>query len=210
MVKVVSLKTFHGRVTVELDNGRRYHLKPLDLIGFPLSENTEIDESVFERKVLLSQYPDALNTAVAMLARRACSRKEIRDKLLSRGWCEETADMVLTKLDQKNLLDDQDFSDQWTRYRSSGKYGSNRIYRELRFKGVDEEIARAAVGSLDEEEQLNAAACYAVKAAARSKPGEDIHKSRSRVMQSLVRRGFSWETARAACDRVFDPDDRNE
>ena len=210
MVKVVSLKTVRGKVTVELDNGRRYHLKPADLVGFPLSENDEIDEAVFERKVLLSQYPEALNTAVAMLARRACSRKEIRDKLLSRGWCEETADMVLTKLDQKNLLDDRDFSEQWTRYRSSGRYGTNRIYRELRFKGVDEETARAAVGSLDEEEQLNSAADFAVRSAARCKPGEDIRKSRSRVMQALVRRGFSWEIARAACNRAFEPDDDND
>ena len=210
MVKVVSLKTVRGKVTVELDNGRRYHLKPADLVGFPLSENDEIDEAVFERKVLLSQYPEALNTAVAMLARRACSRKEIRDKLLSRGWCGETADMVLTKLDQKNLLDDRDFSEQWTRYRSSGRYGTNRIYRELRFKGVDEETARAAVGSLDEEEQLNAAADFAARSAARCKPGEDIRKSRNRVMQALVRRGFSWEIARAACSRVFEPDDDNE
>ena len=209
MVKVVSLKTVRGKVTVELDNGRRYHLKPADLVGFPLSENDEIDEAVFERKVLLSQYPEALNTAVAMLARRACSRKEIRDKLLSRGWCEETADMVLTKLDQKNLLDDRDFSEQWTRYRSSGRYGTNRIYRELRFKGVDEETARAAVGSLDEEDQLNAAADFAARSAARCKPGEDIRKSRNRVMQALVRRGFSWEIARAACSRVFEPDDDN-
>ena len=210
MVKVVSLKTVRGKVTVELDNGRRYHLKPADLVGFPLSENDEIDEAVFERKVLLSQYPEALNTAVAMLARRACSRKEIRDKLLSRGWCGETADMVLTKLDQKNLLDDRDFSEQWTRYRSSGRYGTNRIYRELRFKGVDEETARTAVGSLDEEEQLNAAADFAARSAARCKPGEDIRKSRNRVMQALVRRGFSWEIARAACSRVFEPDDDNE
>ena len=210
MVKVVSLKTVRGKVNVELDNGRRYHLKPADLVGFPLSENDKIDEAVFERKVLLSQYPEALNTAVAMLARRACSRKEIRDKLLSRGWCGETADMVLTKLDQKNLLDDRDFSEQWTRYRSSGRYGTNRIYRELRFKGVDEETARAAVGSLDEEEQLNAAADFAARSAARCKPGEDIRKSRNRVMQALVRRGFSWEIARAACSRAFEPDDNNE
>ena len=38
MVKVVSLKTVRGKVIVELDNGRRYHLKPADLVGFPLSE----------------------------------------------------------------------------------------------------------------------------------------------------------------------------
>ena len=44
MVKVVSMKTVRGNVTVELDNGRRYHLKSSDLVGFPISEDTEIDD----------------------------------------------------------------------------------------------------------------------------------------------------------------------
>ena len=199
---------------IELDNGRRYFLKQSDLITFPVSDNAEFEESDFERGILICQYPEALNAAVAMLARRACSRKEIRDKLLSRRWCEETADMVLAKLDQQNLLDDRDFSEQWTRYRSSGHYGTDRIYRELRYKGVDEETARAAVGTVDEDDQLNAATEFARKAASRRNQEEDIRKTRSRILQSLVRRGFSWNFAHTACERVLachdDPSDPNE
>lgn len=207
MVKVSSLNTVRGKICIELDNGRRYYLKKSDLVGFPLCEDMEIDEASFERRILLCQYPDALNAAVAMLARRACSRKEIRDKLLARGWCDETADMVLAKLDQQNLLNDQDFSNQWTRYRTAGNYGENRIYRELRHKGIDEETARAAIGSVHEDDQILAASRLAEKAVSRRKPDEDICRTRNRVIQALVRRGFSWDIARAACEQVFRSED---
>ena len=172
-------------------------------IGKHIGQRVQLEDSEFERKILLCQYPEALNTAVAMLARRACSRREIRDRLLSRGWCQETVDMIFAKLDQQNLLDDRDFSDQWTRYRASGNYGTGRIYRELRSKGIDEETALESIGSVSPEDQLESASALAMKAASRSKPGEDLFRIRNRVLQALIRRGFSWDIARAACDRAF-------
>ena len=85
MVRVSSITTVRGGVVIELDDGRRYKIRHSDLAGFPVYENMEMEDSSFEKKILLCQYPEALNAAVAMLARRACSRREIRDKLLSRG-----------------------------------------------------------------------------------------------------------------------------
>ena len=207
MVRVSSITTVRGGVVIELDDGRRYKIRHSDLAGFPVYENMEMEDSSFEKKILLCQYPEALNAAVAMLARRACSRREIRDKLFSRGWCQETVEMVFAKLDQQNLLDDRDFSGQWTRYRASGNYGTGRIYRELRSKGIDEETALESIGSISEEDQLEAASVLAVKAASRSRPGEDIFRVRNRILHALIRRGFSWEIARAACDRAIRPCD---
>ncbi len=75
MVKVSSVTTVRGRVVIELDDGRRYKIRHSDLAVFPVYENMEMEDSAFEKKILLCQYPEALNTAVAMLARRACSRR---------------------------------------------------------------------------------------------------------------------------------------
>ena len=207
MDRVSSVTVTGSRVRVAFDSGRIYTLKKQDLLEFPLRENDSVEEKAFHEFVLLHQYPDALNTAVAMLARRACSRKEISDKLISRHCCDEVVELVLYKLEKEKLLNDHDFSEQWTRYRSGGHYGPARIYRELRMKGVDEETAREAVSSVDEEEQTVAALDLAVKAARKSKPGEDLRKSRQRVLRTLVSHGFSWDTAREAVDKAFPPED---
>lgn len=203
MEHVSALVTIRSKVRVEFDSGKSYLLKKIDLLDFPLQENDEVDEKSFHQFVLLHQYPDALNTAVAMLARRACSRKEIADKLSARGICEEVAELVLYKLEKEKLLNDQDFSEQWTRYRAGGNYGPARIYRELRMKGVDEETARNAVSAVDEEDQAQKALSLAVKGFSRAKPGEDPRKVRQRVLRSLISRGFDWDTAKEACDNAW-------
>ncbi len=203
MAYICSLTDMKGKVRIELDNGLKYVLKKKDLPDAPLHENDEVDEKEFHHFVLIHQYPDALNTAVAMLARRACSRKEIADKLASRGFCDEVTALVLYKLEKERLLNDQDFSDQWTRYRSGSHYGPNRIYRELRMKGIDEDTAREALSSIDKNDTSQKALDLALKTCRKSSPGEDPRKIRQRVLRSLVSRGFDWDTAREACDKAM-------
>lgn len=204
MERVSALTNIRNKIRVEFDSGKTYLLKKTDLLDYPLQVNDEVDEKAFHQFVLLHQYPDALNTAVAMLARRACSRKEIADKLSSRGCCEEVTALVLFKLEKEKLLNDRDFSDQWTRYRAGGNYGPSRIYRELRMKGVDEETAREAVSSIDDEDQAQKAYALAIKGFRKSKPGEDPRKVRQRILRSLISHGFDWDTAREACDKAFE------
>ncbi len=207
MERVSALIPVNKKIRVEFDSGKKYTLKKTDLLDFPLHENDEVDEKAFHQFVLLHQYPDALNTAVTMLARRACSRKEISDKLASRGCCDEVTALVLFKLEKEKLLNDQDFSEQWTRYRAGGNYGPVKIYRELRMKGIDEETARGAVSAIEEEDQSAKALDLAMKGFCRMKPGEDPRKARQRVLRSLISRGFDWDTAKEACDKAFSSDE---
>ena len=69
--------------------------------------------------------------------------------------------------------------------------------------GVDEDTAREAVSSVDEEDQSAAALDLARKGVRKMKPGEDPRKARQRVLRSLVQRGFDWDVAKEACDRAF-------
>ena len=191
------------KTRIELENGSVYALKKNVLSEFPVAEDSEIDEEQFLQFVRLHQYPEALNTAVSMLARRACSRKEIEDRLRRNDFCDDVIELVMYKLEKENLLNDQDFSSQWTRYRSSGHYGPNRIYRELRMKGVDEETAREAVDEIDDGDRLRMAVDLALKGFRKARPGEDPRKVQQRVLRTLVQRGFDWDTARSACSHAL-------
>ena len=195
MDRVVSIVPLGNKVRVSFESGKEYILKKPALLEFTLSENSMVDEAQFLQFVRLNQYPDALNSAVSMLARRACSRKEIADKLNQHGFCDDVTALVLYKLEKEKLLDDEDFSRQWTRYRAGGNYGPARIYRELRMKGVDEETARDAVSEIDEEDQVQKARDLAAKAMHKVKPGEDPRKTRQRVLRTLISRGFDWDVA---------------
>lgn len=144
-------------------------------------------------------YARALNRAVAMLARRPCSKKEIRDRLKRTQFPDETVDLVIYKLEKENLLDDEAFCAQWIRYRLSGRYGPALIRRELRLKGITDDIIESSFSCLDEEEEQNNAVTLARKAWKRAKSTDDKYKTRQKIISFLVRKGYKWETARSAC-----------
>ena len=177
---------------------------PLSLFrARPMAEGEAIDLEEYEHWLLLHQYRPALEKAVSLLAARAHSRREIEQKLLRTGYRPGTVEMVLYKLEKERLLDDADFARQWVETRSSRKMGRERIARELRQKGVDEEEAAAALEEIDAEEQLAAAAALVEKAAARIKPGEDPRRAAQRITGMLIRRGYSWDVAREALSQAM-------
>ncbi len=210
MEVIVSVTPIRSKVWFELDGGEKHWLprKAAQETGWKIGDLVAPED--FRRRVLLAQYPHGLNLAIAMLARRPCSRGEIAAKLKSARYMDETAEMVLYKLEREKLLNDRDFALQWARSRLNRKYGAYRIQQELRQKGVSGEDLEVAMESLDEEELLTQAITLARKGLARGKPGEDPRKTRQRVLASIVRRGFSWDLARQACSQVLSEQDADE
>ena len=143
-----------------------------------------------------------MNHAVSMLARRPCSRGEIRSRLVSRRYMEDVADLVVYKLEKENLLNDREFCDQWIRFRTARHFGPAVIRRELRMKGIPPDMIEEALAQAEPPDHEDHALVLARKAWARSKAGEDVRKTRQRVITSLIRKGYSWEDARIACDKA--------
>ena len=56
-----------------------------------------------------------------------------------------------------------------------------------------------AFESINEKVGMEKAESLARKAWMRRKPDEDIRKSRQKIIGLLVRKGYSWDTAKAAC-----------
>ena len=200
---IESITVNRSKVWIELDSGEKAWVWKKDFPAMDLSEGQEIDAESFSRLILTRQYRSGLDKAVEMLARRACSQGEIEKKLRTLQYDPQTIEMVVYKLQRENLLDDASFSEQWARYRSQGKYGSRRIYQELRQKGVPEETARNALESIDEEDQMAQAVLLAKKGLSRPKAGEDPRKTLQRAVNMLIRRGYDWDTAKQACQTAL-------
>ena len=199
MVTIQSIAFVRSMACILLEDGRKIWLTRSDLLESGWREGASVDREDFERFVSLRQYPRALNQAVAMLARRPCSKGEISQNLRRHRYADDVIGLVICKLEKENLLNDQEFSELWIQQRSR-KYGSRRIRQELRTKGVPESTAEEALSSLSEEEMLESATVLAAKAWSKAKPGEDLRKTRQRIIASLVRKGFDWDLAKQASD----------
>lgn len=88
------------------------------------------------------------NAALAMLARRDHSQKELEQKLRSKfsiSAIELTA--LLDALRAHDYLNDRRFAQSYTRARMRKGFGPERIKLELREKGVEDEFIAAAISS---------------------------------------------------------------
>lgn len=199
MVKIVRIDHIRTGIRVILDTGNEYLLKSEDLSVTGFAEGAEYTQEEFDHLINLCQYPRALNHAVAMLARRPYSKSEIRSRLLRTGFVTDICELVIYKLEKENLLNDTEFCEQWIRYRMGRKYGPAYIRRELRTKGIPDNVILSVMQNQDDTEELKNAVSLAVKSWMRIKPGEDIRKTRQKIIASLVRKGYDWDTAKRAC-----------
>lgn len=200
---ITAIRRERGKMRITINDATEVLVPLLLFRERPLSEGQPLNLEEYDQWLMVRQYRHALDKAVAALAARACSRKEIEGKLLRIGYRPCTVEMVLYKLEREHLLDDADFARQWVEARCK-KLGRRRIAQELRQKGISAEQTDEALKQVDEEEQLACAASLASKALGRAKSGEDPRKTAQRIIAAIVRRGYGYDVARKALQQVMD------
>jgi regulatory protein len=146
----------------------------------PVAEGPDADPESVARKILLDQ-----------LTGQARSRRELSDKLAKRHVPEEVATALLDRFEEVGLVDDEAFARSWIASRQPGKGLARRaLAQELRRKGIDDEVARAALDEIDPEDEESAARAL-VRKKLRSLGGVDETTATRRLVGMLARKGYS-------------------
>lgn len=133
----------------------------------------------------------ATDICYALLTARARTRVELKEALLRKGIREETAEVVLGKFDRAGLIDDAAFAEVWVRSRHAYQgLGRRALARELRQKGVADEVAAEAVAAVDDEAEQERAR-ELVRKKLRSMSGVDDQAKIRRLVGALARKGYA-------------------
>lgn len=135
------------------------------------------------------------NMVLRQLTGAARTRAQLERSLSRKGVPDDMAAAVLDRFEEVGLVDDQAFAQMWVESRA-GNLGRSRraLLAELAAKGVPLDTARAAVGSLDEESEDQAAQAFAERRF-RTMGGLDRRVAEHRLFGALARRGFSHAVA---------------
>ncbi|KGE05053.1 regulatory protein RecX [Pseudohaliea rubra] len=90
----------------------------------------------------------ARKAAMDLLARREHSRRELLRKL-GRRFAPQVLEGALEQLVRDGLQSDGRFAESYVRHRSERGYGPLRLVRELRERGIDNDLADRAVAGAD-------------------------------------------------------------
>lgn len=199
---LTGVRRIHGRAVLTLSNGETLSMPRAMLKERPYRGGTPFDRDSFETFLRERAYPFAMEKAVALLASRARTEREIADALRQNAYPEQTVARVMARLHEAGYLDDGDFAEQWAAFRASKGLGERRIRMELRQKGVDADTIERALSSVDEEDQMDGA----LKAARKAARGKELSQpsERQKVLAALARRGYDYATARAALAHLME------
>jgi regulatory protein len=135
--------------------------------------------------------------AVATLARKMRTVRDLRRLMRNRAEPgeagEQAMDAVIARLKELNYLSDTRFAADYARLRKENeKFGKRRVERDLMQKGVEKELIASTVSAAYEDvDEVALARAYCEKKRIRQPEGVDSKKETARVINRLLRAGFS-------------------
>ncbi|HEX5539842.1 MAG TPA: recombination regulator RecX [Methylophilaceae bacterium] len=150
-------------------------------------------------KATTNPEPSLRARALAYLARREYSLKELRHKLLGFATEDDDLDALLQDFKQRGWLSDERFAEQVVHARQ-GRYGSLKVAHELREKGVADSLVDQATAALDDMQ--NARHVWQKKYGKLPASREEWAKQ-ARFLQS---RGFGFDVIKRVLNSAPDDD----
>lgn len=179
-----------NRFSIFLDGEFAFGVHRDVLLQAGIAKGEKLTEKRIRSILDLENRKQAESKALSLLAYRARSIKEIKDRLKQKGYSEKVIDGVLHELKRLGLVDDTEFAILFARSRIKNKpMGRLMLEHEMKQKGlltddIDKGIEAAYEGT--DERQL-------ALELARKKIPQAALNSKNRVSDLLRRRGFSWD-----------------
>ena len=188
------------RVNLFLDGGFAFALSVSVAQEWGLSEGKQLSEAEVAELKRREQEARAMASALRLLSYRPRSEAEVRGRLARHGVDGAVTQAVVSRLAELQYLDDVAFAESWRRAREGSDPRSPWVVRrELRSKGVSQEIADEAVAGLVEEESAYRAAQKGARKLARVGREE----FRKKLTGYLAYRGFTPSVVRLTVQRLW-------
>jgi regulatory protein len=144
---------------------------------------------------------DALELACGYLNRRERTAAEVRRHLENRGCEAQAIEDAVEALRRDGLLDDARYARMFTEdKRTLEHWGSERIARALRERGIDRELVESALAEVGDEHEDDLGRALALLRRRFSGPPRD-RRDRDRAFGVLLRKGYDSELASDALTR---------
>ena len=138
--------------------------------------------------------------ALKILGNRSFSEQEMYKRLTGKGETDEDAAEAVRWLVELGYINDPEYATMIVRYYSDKGYGVTRIRDELYKRGIPRDLWDGKLDEINEDDMDDAALSFLKKKLKGSDDKDDLR----RASDALVRRGFSYDDARAAVNRYLE------
>ena len=191
-----------NRVSVYLDGEFAFGIHSDVLIKSGIGKGDEISAQKIADILSLENRKAAMEKAYRLLAVRARSEKELKDRLRGEKYSDDAIAWVLQELMRLGLIDDKSFAIQFSKSRVSLKpVGAFYLRQELKQKGLAENHIETGIEeAFKEKSEVNMAMDLAKKKKSQMTSVEEL-RAKKKLSDFLLRRGFGWEIVNDILDQ---------
>lgn len=195
ITKIEQQKKNIHRYSIFLDEEYSFSVSEDTLINLSLKKGMTIDKEELEKILEQEDMNLCKNYGLKLLGYRARSECEIKDKMLSKGYNEESIKEAIKYLKEFKYIDDEEYAKSYIKDRVNiKKLGYNRIKNELYQKHIDSTIVENTLNEVfNGEDEYRRALALAEKKRNTSYKNDDFQAAYRKLGGFLQRKGYSMD-----------------
>lgn len=142
-------------------------------------------------------------SAIKLIERSYKTEKELRKRLMEKGYTESSIHRAISFLKEYSFVDDDKYAEAVVKYKSV-REGKNKIKIALIKKGIDEQIIKEKLDSIDEEVQKQGAMKLGLKKYnSLIKTEKDKYKMYGKISNCLITKGYSYGVTKLVLNSIL-------
>ena len=201
-MKLIEIKqTSPERFTLIFDDGRQIKSSLGVITERFLHSGAELSDAEYDELYSASTLSLAKARALRIINTRPMSRREMYDRLVSKGETPDNAELCADWLCDMGLIHDRSYAASVVRHYAAKGYGVSRIKQELKRHGIDRALWDEALEELPEQDDY-------IERFLRSRLTDSEDRAQvKKVSDALFRRGYSWEQIKHALNNFNSQED---
>ncbi|MGG7058557.1 recombination regulator RecX [Clostridium tertium] len=194
ITKIESQKRNKDRANIYIDNDYAFSLSCELVYKEGLKVNEKVDIEKIKDIANKDNYLKCKNTALRIVEKAYKSEKELKDKLILKGYDNESIYKTMNFLKEYNFLSDNNYAKMYVKDKSRIQ-GKKKIKFDLIKKGITDNIIEEEISNIDREDEREGAYNLAIKKYNTiAKREDDKFKLSQKLYRFLLSKGYDYDT----------------
>lgn len=207
ITKIEIQKKNKERVNLFLDNEYAFSISTELVYKEGLRVNLNVDIEKLKDLAEKEEMLRCKNSAIRIIERNYKTEKEVRNKLIEKGYNENAINNAIDFLQKYNFLNDNTYTKMYVKDKLNSQ-GSNKIKYTLMKKGISKEMIEEELQNIDRDDEKKVAMELAQKKLSSIKKSEnDKYKISGKLYRFLTSKGYNYDIVKETVKDVMSLDD---
>ena len=204
---IKKIKVNKKAIVIVFSDGQRIDISEEAYTSNYLYIGKELKQSEINKLNRITSVKKLTEYALSLLSKKHYTEWAMREKLYAKEGSKEDIDYIIKKLKELDLINDNEYIEDYLGYAEEKNIGKNKIKQELLKRGVfQEQIDKIRFNSNLEKKKAIALIPMLEKKYERY----SYQQKKQHIYQALISRGFDIETAKEALNHVSKIDEKSE